>query len=384
MRPNTAVARKATDSLITLDLHQIFMLTHEAVVVGNLETGRIALWNPAAEGLFGWSAAEAVGQPIDRLLPPALVRLYRAGRELYPRNDGDSVELHRPFELSAVNALGEELCIEASLASLDTATLRGRYILALMRDVSERRRVELQRLQVAQVASARHDAERTIGRHAQAVQDSAAEMGRELRRLRRSTQRLKRHAGQTRAQRLEVQARVVEVRIERLARELDTLALRSALETSTLELNFERINLVPLLSQVVVRTRSRATAHKLHSALPQGLTALVDPERLELIVQLLLDQAVARCPRGCWIDVDLRRPLAGLARIEVRDFGRPVSSATRQRLVCGTSTDRRLALVRALVELHGGTLSFEFPDDGGVRAVVTLPTQRGRVLPNAR
>src|SRR5689334_15240114 len=53
----------------------LFVHTHEAIVVGNVETGSIALWNPAAERLFGWSEDEAVGQPIEILIPAPIVRL---------------------------------------------------------------------------------------------------------------------------------------------------------------------------------------------------------------------------------------------------------------------------------------------------------------------
>lgn len=40
----------------------------DAVVVGDAETGRIVLWNPAAADLFGIPTAEAVGLPIARRL----------------------------------------------------------------------------------------------------------------------------------------------------------------------------------------------------------------------------------------------------------------------------------------------------------------------------
>jgi PAS domain S-box-containing protein/diguanylate cyclase (GGDEF)-like protein len=34
------------------------------------QDGLVTLWNPAAERLFGWSATEAVGMPVTRLIPP--------------------------------------------------------------------------------------------------------------------------------------------------------------------------------------------------------------------------------------------------------------------------------------------------------------------------
>src|SRR5919197_5009563 len=66
-----------------LGLGELFVHTRDALVVGNVDSGSIALWNPAAERLFGWTAAEAIGQPIDVLIPAPIVRLHQQGLALY-------------------------------------------------------------------------------------------------------------------------------------------------------------------------------------------------------------------------------------------------------------------------------------------------------------
>jgi len=136
---------------------------------------------------------------------------------------------------------------------------------------------------------------------------------------------------------------------------------------------------VPLVARVVGLARTRSAVHKLNTALPQGLTVLVDAERVEQVIETLLGQAMQRNPRGCWIDVDLRRPLVGLAQIEVRDYGRAVTDAEIQQLLETNGPGFGLAVCRWIVEQHGGTLSVESPSEGGLRVTVTLPTQRGRV-----
>src|SRR5258708_35392967 len=68
----TRTTKRETD----LGLGQLFVHTRDAVVVGNVTTGRIALWNPAAERLFGWTAAEAIGSPCGLVIPAAVVRLH--------------------------------------------------------------------------------------------------------------------------------------------------------------------------------------------------------------------------------------------------------------------------------------------------------------------
>src|SRR5919198_1386185 len=47
-----AIVASSEDAIISKDLHS-----------------RITSWNPAAERMFGWSAAEAVGQPITIIIP---------------------------------------------------------------------------------------------------------------------------------------------------------------------------------------------------------------------------------------------------------------------------------------------------------------------------
>ena len=68
-----------------LGLGLLFTRTRDALIVGNVETGRIALWNPAAEQLFGYSPEEAIGQPIDLLIPPAIARLHHDALAHYRR-----------------------------------------------------------------------------------------------------------------------------------------------------------------------------------------------------------------------------------------------------------------------------------------------------------
>ena len=358
-------------------LGPLFLHTRDAVVVGDVDTGRIVLWNPAAERMFGWSAVEAVGQSIELLIPPAIMRLHRTGLAAYRRaGHGGLIASHRPFEVPALTRRGEEIRIELSLAPLDETNGAGRYVLAVMRDVTDRRRPELRSLELAQAESIQRQAERTVEHHQRLILDGLGELEREARKLEQSVARLADHPepGMERANR---RKRLLEQRVQRLRRSLEALATRSELNSGTRQLQPERVNLVPLVARVVSETRARGVPHKINVAMPQGLTAFGDPELIEQLVQTMLAQALARCPRGCWIDVDLRRPLVGLARLEVRDFG-----ATAEN-VSAAQDGPRVALIQSIAELHGGTFKLEVPPEGGLRAIVTLPTHRGRVSATA-
>src|SRR5439155_14173595 len=124
-------------------------------------------------------------------------------------------------------------------------------------------------------------------------------------------------------------ARLVVARAELAERTLSELADAAALDAGTFELHLERTNLVPLLTQLVGDARRRAPGHQLKLGSPQGLTATIDVSRIQQVIGAAIESAVRRNPRGCWIDIDLRRPLGGLARIEIRDYGRPLSGRER-------------------------------------------------------
>jgi hypothetical protein len=83
--------------------------------------------------------------------------------------------------------------------------------------------------------------------------------------------------------------------------------------------------------------------------------------------------------RACRPSGDTRHQSCDRDRAAGHDH-RSLTDADRERLGAGASGDRSLALARSIVEMHPGTLRFEFPADGGVRAVVTFPTQLGRAV----
>jgi len=359
----------------------LFVHTRDAVVVGSVATGRIALWNPAAERLLGWTAAQAIGKPIDLVIPAAIVRLHQLATML-DRVTGQRLEPDPkvPIDVTVQTRSGVEIRVELSLAPLETDTVgkrSGDFLIAMLRDASPRRQADVQSRETARAESSRRAAEEALRRQWRHLQEGGDDLRRELRRLERSTQHLAKE--ESAANRASL-ACVVGARTDKVRRMFDELILSAAVEADALELRPERVNLVPLLGRVVAEMRSRATLCRLNLAVPQGLTALADPARIEQVIRTLIEQAMARNPRG-WIDVELSRPLMGLARLEVRDVGRPVSDAVRRRLERSAS-QRGLAVCRHIVERHGGSLAVELDQSatGGVSIVIMLPTQRGRVV----
>lgn len=138
-----------------LGIGALFTRVREAVVVANAPTGRIVLWNPAAARMFGHSEAEAVGQTLEILVPPELRDAHRAGIERYGASGvGTIVDRDMPVELPALRKDGSRIVVELSLSALDPVPGLARPVLAMIRDVTERRRAEELRVALAREQAA--------------------------------------------------------------------------------------------------------------------------------------------------------------------------------------------------------------------------------------
>jgi PAS domain S-box-containing protein len=111
------------------------------VVISTFADGRIILFNKSAEDLFGYLYAEVVGHPVEMLLP---VRFRQTHRRDVLAFAGISTPERRTMgdrrEVFGQHKNGQEFLIEASLSR---QFVRGNTILtAVIRDVSERKRLE--------------------------------------------------------------------------------------------------------------------------------------------------------------------------------------------------------------------------------------------------
>jgi PAS domain S-box-containing protein len=100
--------------------------------------GLVSFWNPAAERIFGWSAAEALGRPLDTFLLPERFRAAHRVAYLRFQRGEHGKALGQTIELVALNRSGEEMLVELSLSS---TVLNGNInAIGLLRDITERKR----------------------------------------------------------------------------------------------------------------------------------------------------------------------------------------------------------------------------------------------------
>jgi PAS domain S-box-containing protein len=117
-------------------LRQIVESSGDAIISKTLD-GIITSWNSGAERLFGFSADEAIGRPMQMLIPPE--RLEEEPQILEQIARGESVN---HFETVRVGKDGTRIAISATISPIKND--RGQVVGAskIARDITERKRVE--------------------------------------------------------------------------------------------------------------------------------------------------------------------------------------------------------------------------------------------------
>jgi PAS domain S-box-containing protein len=129
-----------------LGIGKLFERIRDAAVVADAKSQRIFLWNQAATNIFGYSTSEALELRVEDLVPEHLKDRHRAGIARYAETGhGTYIDSPRLLELPALRKGGEEIYIELSLSPIgvaDHADGNDRYVLAIVRDITARKRAE--------------------------------------------------------------------------------------------------------------------------------------------------------------------------------------------------------------------------------------------------
>lgn len=174
----------------------------------------------------------------------------------------------------------------------------------------------------------------------------------------------------------------IESQSQRLGRLVTELLEMVRLRAGRMALDPRQADVVDVVTKAVRDAQATTSRHKIVLAAPPRLRARLDALRFLQVVSNLLDNAIKFSPDGGRIDVELSSPKRGQVKLEVRDHGIGVAPEDRphifERFYRSQPNDGRAGLglglyvSREIVELHGGHIEAEFPDDGGTRIVVRL------------
>jgi PAS domain S-box-containing protein len=359
-----AIVECSDDAIISKDLNSI-----------------ITSWNRGAERLFGYTAQEAIGQPITMLMPPErvdeevdILRRIRRGESI---DHYETVRRHKDGTL-----------LQISLTVSPMTDRSGRIVGAskIARDISQRKHAEAEREQL--LASERHALERAEG-EARMKDEFLASLSHELRTplnaifgwaniLRTSDDPAEIGEG------LEI--------IERNARAqtkmIEDLLDMSRIISGKVRLDVQRVDLVRVINSAIESVKPMATAKQINlTSVLDPLAGPIsgDPARLQQILWNLLTNALKFTQKGGRVHVVLER-ISSHLEISVHDNGRGIppdflpyvfhrfrqadASTTREQRGLGLG----LAIVKNLTELHGGSVSAKSPGPNkGSTFITALP-----------
>jgi PAS domain S-box-containing protein len=362
-------------------LAAIVETTDDAVISKDLN-GVITSWNPAAQRLYGYTAEEAVGQPVTIMIPPErpdeepaiLARLRR----------GERID---HYETIRVAKDGRRLDVSLTVSPIQDAT--GKIVGAskIARDITQQKKAqnEIARLLAAERA-ARQEAEVA----SRTKDEFLATLSHELRtpltamlgwltilRSHKLDQKTTQHAIETIERNAKAQAQLIEDLVD-----------ISRIVGGKLNLEVGPIELYPVIDAAVEVVKPAADAKQISINVKYDPTmgpVSGDGGRLQQIIWNLLSNAVKFTPSGGSVFIEYRRQ-GRFAEVTVRDTGIGISEdflpyvfeRFRQAESAATRSHRGmglgLAIVRHLVELHGGTVSVESKGENqGSTFTVHLP-----------
>lgn len=361
--------------------------------------GRIVMLNHNTERLFGYRRDQLLGLPVEVLVPERYRRSHsehRAGYSVAP--------IVRPMgaaqELYGRRKDGSEFPVEISLSPVETE--QGVLVASAIRDITDRKRAEAQRASLIREHAARAEAEAAN----RAKDEFLAMLSHELRNPLGavvSAVAVLDKIGAPDEPALRARA-IIRRQAERLSRMLDDLLDIARLQTGKIVLTTQHLDLADLVRRSLATLRdSGSLDHHDITADCEQVWVEADPARVEQVFDNLMLNALKFTPKNGSVRVRLHADGSD-AVLKVTDSGVGMAADVVARVFelftqGSDMSDRKtglgigLAVVRRLVELHGGrveahsdgpgqgsTFSVRLPrKDAPVRdEAVTPPTDVGR------
>ena len=399
MPPNQSSPKEESERAGAL-LAAIVASSDDAIASKTLE-GIVTSWNAAAERLFGYSAAEMIGQSITRIIPENLQ--HEEVDILAKLRRGERIER---YETIRVRKDGQPVEISVTISPVRNSS--GRIIGAakIAHDITARRRAERElrerEAQLSTLASERElilESERMARADAERLShmkdEFLATLSHELRTPLNAIQgwavllREQNASPEDYRRGLETIERNVRIQVQIVNDLLDM----SRIISGKIHLEIQPFHLHDVVEHAIEAVRPPAVAKdiRIQPMLDSRIGRVRgDPNRLQQVLWNLLSNAIKFTPAGGRVQVVLER-VNSHVEISVEDNGIGIREdflpyvfdRFRQ---ADPSTTRRygglglgLSIVKSLVELHGGSVRVKSPGESlGSTFVVALPISHAR------
>ncbi|MDH4273513.1 MAG: PAS domain-containing sensor histidine kinase, partial [Gammaproteobacteria bacterium] len=338
-------------------------------IVSADQAGNVSYFNKAAERIFGYTPNEILGRPITELMPSQYRDKHQRGFHQFTQH-GQSKLTGTTLELQGQRKDGEVFPLELSLSHWTSSGAH--HVNAVMRDISERKKIEKMKSEFISTVS--HELRTPLT----AIRGALALMG---------------HGNKSGNFNTDEMLPLAQNNIERLSRLIDDLLDVEKLEASQLRLNLHAQPLCELLNGAVGHHRPAAETAGVTISMAgcEDAQVLADTDRLHQIMANLLSNAIKFSPRGTHIEIRTQL-LDTHVKISVADQGSGIPDAFRERIfqkfAQADSSDSRakggtglgLSICKMLVERHGGEIGYTTNPGHGTTFYFTLrratPTEK--------
>lgn len=359
-------------------LAAIIESSDDAIVSKTLD-GIVTSWNHAAERMFGYSPAEALGRSVSLIIPEE--RAAEAAEAMARLRRGEPVE---HFDTLRIRKDGTPVEISLSISPIKDSLGRIIGVSKIARDVTESKRAERERAQLLAESQLAH----------RAKDEFLAMLGHELRNpLGALTTAVRILEGQA-PEAMAARARgVIARQTGHLTRIVDDLLEVGRAVAGKIELDLHPLDVGEAVNahMAALRETGKLADHKVTCA-AQPLMIHGDAARIEQIVGNLIGNALKYTPAGGRVHVSVQQ-VDGEVVLEIADtgIGMPIELLRRafDLFVQGERARDRsqgglgigLTLARRLVELHGGSVEAHSDGPGqGCRMIVRLPMAQQPVV----
>ena len=367
--------------------HELLQVTlasiGDAVISADID-GKINFINQTAEALTGWTRAEAAGKSLDEVFQIINEETRADVKSPFAAVVEKGAALGLANHTILIARSGAEIPVEDSGAPIRDADGRIIGVIVVFHDVSERRRTEKEREELLKSErSARAEAESAGRLKDEFLATVSHELRTPLSAILGWAAMLK--TGRMEEETLRNALGVIERNARAQAEIIDDILDVSRIITGKLHLDSEPVEMAQIIRLAVEALRPAALAKsiKLKTSLDETPAPVIgDADRLQQIIWNLVANAIKFTPEGGTIDLNLQK-VDSRVEIKVSDTGEGISEEFlpfvferfRQNDASTTRTHGGLglglAIVRHLVELHGGTVTAE-SDGAGKGSVFTV------------
>lgn len=353
-------------------LQQLVKSAPDAIIVVN-EEDVITVWNPKAEDIFGWEAAEVVGKDLsDTIVPPQHRDAHRRGMQRL-LNTGETRVLNRTIEVTALRKDGSEFYVSLTISRASLP--QGSLFISFLRDISEQKKaameLEQQRVQL----------ERTNSELEQYAWVTSHDLKEPLRKIRTFSDMLLTMSREDLPQEALHRIRKIQESAERMDKLIEAILMYSH---SSPDETLEEVDLNTIVTEVLSDLElSISNSNAVVEVTPLPVVRGI-PFQLRQLFQNLVSNAIKYNRPGVPPVITITHAIKkGYHQIEVADNGIGFKEEFAgkifqvfQRLVARheyEGTGIGLALCKKIAENHGGSIEAYSKEGAGSRFEILLP-----------